>query len=260
MSAALKAGKVEFPVSSFQTSPTPDHLRIDRAEFDLRLAERRASGGTVSGQVSVHRETLSGTAMREATTFPAEPQGDSGEVWQGHPDADFQELLDSIQDSPSAGRIRKRKTSLSPERIGKQRMWDSTGQLPPRYRAAFTHGEKVVLAWIGAKIKRTGVCSFSNTYISRAVNYSVTVVKNAKRKASKLGLTKTDAPVWISKCRCAISVIRRRCSEWLNWLDRGPTGGVGRKVTGSLIIESYFLRPAGYNRQDWFGVKPYPSG
>src|SRR5437899_1665042 len=105
----VKAGKVEFPVSSFQPTPTPDHLRIDRAEFDLRLAERRASGGTVSGRVSVHRETLSGTATLEATAFPAEPQGDSGEVWQGHPDADFQELLDSIQDSPSAVRTRKRK-------------------------------------------------------------------------------------------------------------------------------------------------------
>src|SRR5947209_7937662 len=100
MSAALKAGKVEFPVSSFQPTPTPDHLRIDRAEFDLRLAERLASGGTVLVQESVHREMLSGTATREATASPAEPQGDSGEVWQGHPDDYFQELLDSIPGSP----------------------------------------------------------------------------------------------------------------------------------------------------------------
>ncbi len=135
-----------------------------------------------------------------------------------------------------------------PDRIVRRRGWDLTGQLPPWARKAFTHGQKVILAWIGKQLKEKGVCIFSNSYIACAVSYGVTVVKQAKRIAVRLGLIEIDPARWISPTRRAICVIRKKCSQWLSWLDRGPTADVGTKATRNLIIESnplsFFVRPA----------------
>jgi len=159
-------------------------------------------------------------------------------------------LVAKLASDRGRGGVHNRTTK---EHVINRRGWDLTGQLPPWARQAFTHGQKAVMAWIGKELKEKGVCNHSNTYIAKGVGYCITVVKEAKRIAVRLGLISIDPPKWINKTRCAIAVIRRKCSQWLSWLDRGPTAGVGGRTTRSLIIDrnpsSFFVRPARESRR-----------
>lgn len=271
-SSFSKDRKPSFLGSIFQPLPTPPHLRIAREDFDSRLAQRRAAGETASSQESVRPAEPSTEARPEAMVCLPEPPVDSGaaplksdrETTSGHLDRAIRNIwklvCDGIYTEIQAGILisklvfshgRGINTKTTDDRVINRRGWDLTGQLPPWARKAFTHGQKTALAFIGKQLKENGICVHSNSYIAKAVGFCVTVVKEAKRIAIRLGLISIDPAKWIAPKRCAIAVIRRKCSQWLSWLDRAPTVGVGGRMPGSLIIDrdsSFFIRPKSYFR------------
>ncbi len=160
---------------NYDLSTTPDAVRIDRVEFDRRLAEKRvlqADSGVVIRQ-PVRPEPLSGKARREAMASLRELHLDSGSAYEGITDEQAQVLLDSIPDlhAPLRSRDYPQRTPERQAQIEQTRMWANCGILKPHIRKRFPTAISAALSRI-VDITRTSsrkCCDWSKAKIALSV-------------------------------------------------------------------------------------------
>lgn len=265
-------------------SSTPSHLQVSREEFERRMAARRAlagapaargSGGPVPPSVpgpqaaTAHAEGDSGQDALSLARLDANlaRTPDSRFLAGTGRDANSSERLDrAIRDiwrQAAAGnismeqagaqvakltrtrdepKINARKAARR-ERRTKTLNW-ITGMVPPWLRHLFRGvGVLSVANCILAQIKRTGVCNVFYAAVAAATGTSRKTVQRAIAALRIAGLVVIYGGYNKATGKNAATLIKTTCRKLLAWIARNVGGG-GQQSPSSLIIETFFVRPA----------------
>lgn len=154
-----------------------------------------------------------------------------------------------------------------PKRWGRKRRLARMQAVRPEFAGAFTEGESAALYIVMSDCRQHGRCDRSVKEIGDRAGVGATTVRNALRKASRLGLLRvTERRQWRARnLTNHIVVVHRRQIAWIAkfrpklGLKFYPTGFKKAASTGSSRNKQSG-RPFG-SRSDWppDGLKPFPS-
>ncbi|TGQ13508.1 hypothetical protein [Mesorhizobium sp. M00.F.Ca.ET.217.01.1.1] len=157
--------------------------------------------------------------------------------------------------------------SRDPKRWGRKRRLARMQAVRPEFAGAFTEGESAALYIVMSDCRQHGRCDRSVKEIGDRAGVGATTVRNALRKASRLGLLRvTERRQWRARnLTNHIVVVHRRQIAWIAkfrpklGLKFYPTGFKKAASTGSSRNKQSG-RPFG-SRSDWppDGPKPFPS-
>lgn len=106
-----------------------------------------------------------------------------------------------------------------PIRWARKRRLGDMAALPPFVRDRFTEGERAVLYIVASDCRQHGSCSSSVKEIGDRAGVGVTTVRNALRRARRLGLlTVTERPQW--RAKHLPNLVKIVCQRWLAWLQK----------------------------------------
>ncbi|WP_292256773.1 hypothetical protein [Mesorhizobium sp.] len=157
--------------------------------------------------------------------------------------------------------------SRDPKRWGRKRRLARMQAVRPEFAGAFTEGESAALYIVMSDCRQHGRCDRSVKEIGDRAGVGATTVRNALRKASRLGLLRvTERRQWRARnLTNHIVVVHRRQIAWIAkfrpklGLKFYPTAFKKAASTGSSR-NNQSGRPFG-SRSDWppDGPKPFPS-
>lgn len=136
-----------------------------------------------------------------------------------------------------------RKRPVSPDRrasLERRRRCALSGAVPSQLAAAFTMGELAALSVIAAEVKRRGRCELPIDAVAAMAGVCRSVVQNAAREASRLGLISVRERRHRGQ-RSETNVVEVIAPEWRAWLKLGSSSG-GRvqkkKHHGNQLVSS----------------------
>lgn len=139
----------------------------------------------------------------------------------------------------------------SPEKIDRRRTLGTSSTLPPTLRARFTLGEVAVLTVIIMDVRLKGYCDASVAEIGQRAGCCRTLVRNAIRMASTLGLIAV-----MERPRRGAKNLTNRITvigaELKAWIDRGPKLNRGQKTNP-------LRRDSAFRGEEAAKLKPYPT-
>lgn len=106
------------------------------------------------------------------------------------------------------------RTDASMER---RRRWAASGRLPPGLAARFTLAEQAVLALVATETVRRKDCRLAVGHLAAIVGVAATTVRNAIRRAVKLGLVTVEERR-VTGFRNDTNIVRIVAAEWTAWL------------------------------------------
>lgn len=164
--------------------------------------------------------------------------------------------------------------SRCPVRWARKRRLGDMAALPPNVRDRFTEGERAVLYIVASDCRQHGSCGSSVKEIGDRAGVGATTVRNALRRARRLGLLDiAERPQWRSKH--LPNLVKILCRRWLAWLEKfrpnlglkfcptgfkkaASSGTFGNKKKGGQPSYTRTGSPSG-RFQQFAGRKP-PSG
>ncbi|MCT2580901.1 hypothetical protein P3C33_27815 [Mesorhizobium sp. P16.1] len=106
-----------------------------------------------------------------------------------------------------------------PIRWARKRRLGDMAALPPFVRDCFTEGERAVLYIVASDCRQHGSCRSSVKEIGDRAGVGVSTVRNALRRARRLGLVDvTERPQW--RAKHLPNLVKIVCRRWLAWLQK----------------------------------------
>lgn len=139
--------------------------------------------------------------------------------------------------------------SRCPVRWARKRRLGDMAALPPKVRDSFTEGERAVLYIIAADCRQNGVCTCSVKEIGDRAGISSTTVRNALRRARRMGLiSTTERPQW--RAKHLTNIVKILCPHWIAWLKKfRPNLGLKFHPTG--FKKPMSTETVGNKRSSW---------
>jgi hypothetical protein len=169
-------------------STTPSHLRIDRQEFDRRIALRReqdaASAGAKASSAPAGPTRPTVAVQHQAKESLASALATAGQAPPEHAAALLRVELASMPDLPFLEQTERVPYARTPERqaqIEQTRMWAGCGLLPPHIRKLLPTSIAAVVSRIVDIVRNSGrgLCDWSVKRIAESVGVCRRTVQRA---------------------------------------------------------------------------------
>jgi hypothetical protein len=189
-------------------------------------------------------------------------------LWKAHAaghldDGEAQQLAEQLEARKPKGEGRatsfasptvRPKRQRSPDKqasIERRRRLARASPVPPELVDKFTQGEHAVITVVAGEIQRSGACTWCRARIAAVAGCSLTLARNAIRKARKFGLLFSTERRRRGQ-KSLTNIVRVLCRSWGAWLTRiggrkmRSTTDVDSKIRITGAVESYgndFNRP-----------------
>lgn len=236
--SALQSPLGQSSVHPVQSAPSPQASSLVEQIRQCRTNEhvnsvikriyRAAGDGTIS-EVEAHALTLRANGMRPAYAHAAR-------------EARRQQI--------ELSRQFKRGRQGSPDRQAsrqRRRTWGGSSALPPELRAAFTEGQRAVMAVIVDLSKGRGFCDAPIDRIAAIAGVCRTTARDALHEARRLGLiTLTERPLRGRKS--LTNLVKVVARAWLRWIERAKktVGSIGSKTAKMLTAKEIYSNKYGH--------------
>lgn len=249
--SALQSPLGQISVHPVQSAPSPQASSLVEQIRQCRTNEhvnsvikriyRAAGDGTIS-EVEANALTLRANGMRPAYAHAAR-------------EARRQQI--------ELSRQFKRGRQGSPDRQAsrqRRRTWGGSSALPPELRAAFTEGQRAVMAVVVDLSKARGFCDAPIDRIAAIAGVCRTTARDAMHEARRLGLISITERPMKGLSKNLTNIVKVVARAWVRWIERTKTTvrAIGSKTSKMLTAKERNINKYGYYSDEVTCGKPLP--
>lgn len=157
----------------------------------------------------------------------------------------------------------KRGRQGSPDRQAsrqRRRTWGGSSALPPELRAAFTEGQRAVMAVVVDLSKARGFCDAPIDRIAAIAGVCRTTARDAMHEARRLGLISITLRPMKGMSKNLTNIVKVVARAWVRWIERTKTTvrAIGSKTSKMLTAKEKSINRYGHYSDDGACGKPLP--